>query len=123
MPHYKNPGKIDFDGVLVDVGGGGVYIEFPHEVGKLFGVKGRVPIKASFDGIPYRGSLVKMGTDCHILIVLKKIRETLQKSAGDSVHVIMELDEEERKVELPGDVLEELKKDESARGLEQAFFH
>ena len=28
--------------------------------------KGRVPVCATFDGEPYEGSLVRMGTPCHI---------------------------------------------------------
>lgn len=125
MPNYKNPGKIEFDGAIVDAGGGGMYVEFPHDAASLFGVKGRVPVKASFDGILYRGSMVKMGTDCHILLVLKKIRETLQKGAGDRVHVIVELDDEERKVELSEDVLKELQKNKSAQAAWQklSFTH
>jgi hypothetical protein len=114
MPQYKDPGKIEFDAAMIDAGGGGVYVEFPEDVPSLFGVKGRVPIKASFDGIPYRGSLVKMGTNCHALLVLKQIREALKKEAGDKIHVVVELDLDERKIELSADVKTELRKNPSA---------
>ena len=98
MPKYKNPGKIQFKAKMIEAGGGGCYVEFPHDVEATFGVKGRVPIKAKFDDVAYRGSLVKMGTDCHILIVLKEIRKQINKEAGDSCNVIVELDTEERKI-------------------------
>jgi hypothetical protein len=43
--------------------GGGAYVVFPFDVQKEFGTKGRVPVKAIFNGTPYRGSLVQLW-DC-----------------------------------------------------------
>lgn len=80
------------------------YIEFPYNVEEEFGIMGRVPIKASFDGVPYRGSLVKMGTDCHIAGLTKEIREQIGKSFGDMVHVVLTHDTEPRVVEIPSEV-------------------
>ena len=39
----------------------GAYVEFPYDVRAEFG-KGRVKVRATFDGQPYDGSLVRMGT-------------------------------------------------------------
>ena len=64
----------------------GAYIEFPYDVRAEFG-KGRVKVHATFDGEPYDGSLVKMKTECHILGMLKSIREKIGKQPGDQVHV------------------------------------
>ncbi len=100
----RNPGQIQFTGIIIDAGGGGAYVEFPFDTYELYGTRGRVPILASFDGEPYRGSMVRMGTIRHILIVLKEIREKIQKGSGDEVQVIIELDEEPRQVEVPVDV-------------------
>ncbi len=36
-------------------------VEVPNEVVAALGGKGRIPVQASFDGVPYRGSIVKMG--------------------------------------------------------------
>jgi hypothetical protein len=111
MPEYKNPGKVNFDAIILSSGdNGGMYVEFPFDTGAKFGVTGRVPIKAEIDGIAYRGSLVKMGSTCHIVPVLKQIRESLNKTAGDKIHVVVELDEEERKIELAADALAALRK-------------
>ena len=41
----------------------GAYVEIPFDVKQEFG-KGRVPVHAAFDGIPYDGQLVRMGTPC-----------------------------------------------------------
>ncbi len=101
---YKNPGRIEFDGKLERMDNGGSFVSFPGDVEKLFGVKGRVPVRVTFDGIPYKGSMVRMGTKCHLLLMLKEIREKLGKDRGDGIHVTVELDEEPRVVVLAPDV-------------------
>jgi len=67
----------------------GAYVEIPFDVWEVFG-KGRVKVQATFDGIPYQGSLVRMGTPCHILGLRKEIRARLQKGPGDRVEVTVE---------------------------------
>ncbi|HPV84978.1 MAG TPA: DUF1905 domain-containing protein [Sedimentibacter sp.] len=64
----------------------GAYIEFPYDVKEEFG-KGRVKVYATFDGEPYVGSLVRMGTPCHIIGIRKDIRAKINKQPGDIVHV------------------------------------
>ncbi len=66
----------------------GAYIEIPFDVKVEFG-KGRVPVHATFDGEPYDGSLVKMGTPCHILGIRKEIRAKIGKQPGDRVKVTL----------------------------------
>ena len=67
----------------------GAYVEIPFDVKVEFG-KGRVPVHAAFDGEPYDGSLVKMGTPCHIIGIRKDIRAKIGKQPGDSVRVTLE---------------------------------
>lgn len=67
---------------------GGAYIEIPFNVEEVYGAK-RVKVIASFDGVQYRGSLVKMGTDCHIIGIKKEIREQIGKTIGDTVTVTL----------------------------------
>lgn len=64
----------------------GAYVEFPYDVRAEFG-KGRVKVTASFDGVPYQGSLVRMGTPGHIIGIRKDIRMKIGKQAGDTVNV------------------------------------
>lgn len=66
----------------------GAYIEIPFDVKAEFG-RGRVRVHAQFDGYAYDGSLVKMGTPCHILGIRKEIRAAIGKQPGDSVHVVL----------------------------------
>lgn len=61
---------------------------------KEFG-KGRIKVRATFDGIAYDGSIVNMGIKdehgniCYMIGVLKSIRQKLGKSNGDRVHVVI----------------------------------
>lgn len=77
--------KFEYDEVIHEVKDkGGAYVIFPWNIKELFG-KGRVKVNASFDGIPYRGSIVNMGVRddegniCYIIGVLKSIREKIKK--------------------------------------------
>ena len=73
---------------------GGAYVRFPYDVRKEFG-KGRVKVRATFDGVVYDGSLVNMGVRnadgsvCHIIGVRKDIRKTLGKGQGDMLQVVV----------------------------------
>ncbi len=81
--------RYDFDAELKKVPDiDGAYVEIPFDVKQAFG-KGRVPVHATFDGEPYDGQLVKMGTPCHILGVRRDIRAKLGKRPGDMVHVTL----------------------------------
>jgi len=87
----------------IEYSGNGAYVRVPFDVEREFGKK-RVPVRATIDGIAYRGSLVRMGTECHVLGVLKSIRSSLGKSEGDVVDIVLEEDTEKRDVEIPADV-------------------
>lgn len=79
----------EFDAVILKVADiDGAYIEIPFDVKATFG-KGRVPVHATFDGEPYDGSLVRMGTPCHIIGIRKEIRARINKQPGDSVRVTL----------------------------------
>ena len=108
---YKNPGLLKFNGVLKseETASSNFWIDFPYSTEELFGVTGRVPINATFDGISYRGSLVKYKSTKHLLLIIKSISEQLNKKAGEIVAVTVELDTVERKVELARDILNKLK--------------
>ena len=73
---------------------GGAYVVFPWNIREEFG-KGRVKVHATFDGIPYDGSIVNMGVKnedgsvCYILGMLKSIRTQLGKGDGDTVHMVI----------------------------------
>lgn len=66
----------------------GAYVEIPFDVKAVYG-KGRVAVHATFDGHPYDGSLVRMGTPCHIIGIRKDIRAAIGKQPGDTVTVTL----------------------------------
>jgi bifunctional DNA-binding transcriptional regulator/antitoxin component of YhaV-PrlF toxin-antitoxin module len=107
MKTYKFKARIE----SATVGSGGACIYFPYDVEKEFGTTGRVPVKATFDGVPYSGSLVKYGAPQHMLGILKGIREQLGKGPGDMVEVTIHRDESERKVEIPAELEKVLNKE------------
>ena len=82
-----------FDAILhEDPDSGGAYVIFPWDIRQEFG-KGRVKVHATFDGVPYDGSVVNMGVKdengeiCYVIGVLKAIRKKLGKKDGDTIHV------------------------------------
>ena len=82
--------RYEFDAVLKKVPGiDGAYVEFPWDVRAEFG-RGRVSVHAVFDGVPYDGSLGRMGTPGHIIGVRKDIRSRIGKGPGDTVHVVVQ---------------------------------
>ena len=109
--------KHTFTAAIQNAGGGGAFVEIPFDVEKAFGSK-KPKVKAMIEGVPYRGTLVRMGSECHMLIILKGIREQIGKTFGDEIKVIVEADIEPRVIEVPKDLLKEFKKDKDAK----AFF-
>jgi len=105
MKTYKFTARIESGG------GGGAYVLFPYDVQAEFGTKGRVPVKATFDGAPYTGTMVKYGHPQHMLPILKAIREQIGKQPGDTVEVEVRRDAAERVLEMPEDLVKLLKKE------------
>ena len=108
--------KKSFTAVIQDAGGGGAFVEISFDVEKEFGSK-RPKIKAMIEGVEYRGTLVRMGSEHHMLIILKGIREQIGKTFGDEIKITVELDAEARVVEIPKDLIKEFKKDKQAKAV------
>lgn len=65
------------------------YVEVPVDIKEVYG-KGRLLVHATFDGEPYDGQVVKMGTPGYIIGVRKDIRKKIGKSFGDEIKVTLE---------------------------------
>jgi hypothetical protein len=107
MKKYKFKAKIEAGD------GGGAYVLFPYDTEKEFATKGKVPVKATFDGAPVQGSLIKYGHPLHSLGILKALREQIGKGPGDTIEVVVWKDDEVRTVEVPTQ-FEKLMKKEGA---------
>lgn len=62
------------------------YIEVPIDIKEVYG-KGRLSVRATFDGEPYDGQVVKMGTPGYIIGVTKAVRKKIGKTFGDTISV------------------------------------
>ena len=114
--------KYKFTARIESAGGGGAYVLFPYDTEKEFGTKARVPVKVSFNGVAYTGSLVKYGRPQHMLPILKNIREQIGKGPGDMVEVVLERDGAVRTVEVPPPFAALLKKEKLLAGFEKLSF-
>lgn len=87
---------LEFDAVLMkNPDKDAAYIEIPFNIKEIYG-KSRLLVHATFDGEPYDGQAVKMGTDFHIIGVRKDIRMKIGKHPGDQVHVTVKEREKPR---------------------------
>ena len=109
--------KKTFTATIQNAGGGGAFVEVPFDVEAVFGSK-KPKVKALIEGVPYRGLLTRMGTDYHMLIILKGIREQIGKTFGDEVTITVEPDTEPRLIELPAELKKAFRVEKEAK----AFF-
>lgn len=79
------------------------WIMLPFSVEEEFGTKGQVKVRATFDGVEYRGSIANMGAG-HILILRNDIKQAIGKAVGDTVKVTLQKDTAERIVEVPSEL-------------------
>jgi len=72
----------------------------PFDAEKVFGTRGRVPVKGTINKAPFRSSLMNMGTG-HCMVVNRQLRDAARCKAGDTVDVVMERDTEKRVMKVP----------------------
>ena len=90
-------------------------ISIPFDVEKTFGARGRVAVRGTLNGVPFRSSVFRMGGDCHFMVVNRRMREAAGVRGGKTVPVVMERDTEERTVTPPADFARALKGNAEAR--------
>jgi bacteriocin resistance YdeI/OmpD-like protein/uncharacterized protein DUF1905 len=93
---------------------GGHLVDVPPDVVAALGGKGRIQVAATFEGVPYRGSIVRMGGGA-VLGVQKAIMAEAGVSTGDTLTVVVENDEAPREVEIPDELAKALRKHRVAR--------
>ena len=103
--------KVKLDGVE---GTEGAALIPPFDIQEVFQTRGRVPVRGTINGFPFRSSLMPMG-GCHRLVVNKTIRDGARVKAGDTVTVQMERDAAERVVEAPPALRKALAKSKAAQ--------
>ena len=108
--------KHTFTAVIQNAGGGGAFVEVHFDEEKAFGSK-KPKVKAMIEGVEYRGTLVRMGTECHLLLILKSIREQVGKTFGDEIKVTVEADTEERVITVPAELKRAFKSEKEAKAV------
>ena len=98
----------------------GAYFIVPFNVPEVYGTKAQVKVRGTIDGYPYRGSIANMG-EGHCMVVKKEIRQVIDKSAGDTVKVVMDIDTEPRIVEVPEDFQQVLNNNPKAKEIFNTF--
>ena len=86
----------------------------PFDVVDVFQRKGRVPVKGTINGFPFRSSLMNMG-EGHMMVVNAELRAGAKCKAGDTVSVVIELDEDKRTVEVPAYLKKMIDRDAKAK--------
>jgi hypothetical protein len=105
-----------FEATLCSSGrGGGTYVDVPQDVSEALGQRGRVPVRASVNGVAFRGSLMPTGGGRHCLGVTKAQLAEAGVAQGDAVQVELAVDAEPRVVEPPGDLAAALTSEPQAR--------
>lgn len=105
-----------FTAEILEAERGGTYVQVPPAVVEALGGQGRIPVRATFDGIAHQGSVVSMGGG-KMIGLPKAIRTRLGKAPGDEVTVTVEVDRAPRTVNVPDDLQAAL----SEAGLSEPF--
>jgi Domain of unknown function (DUF1905)/Bacteriocin-protection, YdeI or OmpD-Associated len=105
---------LKFKTVLLQAGKTATGIEIPAEIIEKLGGGKKPLVKVTINGFTYRSAVAVMG-GAFMVGVNAENRETAKVKGGDKIEVNIELDTEERTVEIPTDFLKVLNKDSAAK--------
>lgn len=101
----KTPLRHEFDAPMeMDGADSGVFLVVPFSVPEVYGTKGPLPVRGTVDGFPIRLNLVPMGDGQHMIGIRKEVRNAINKTWTDTVHVVLERDTDSSGLELPDDL-------------------
>jgi hypothetical protein len=87
----------------------------PFDVEKVFGARGRVPVRGTINGTNFRETIFPMGEGRHYMVVNKDMRASANVKCGETIAVVMERDDEPRVVKPPADLSRALKANKNAQ--------
>jgi bacteriocin resistance YdeI/OmpD-like protein/uncharacterized protein DUF1905 len=88
----------------------------PFDPVAVFGKRGRIPVRGTVNGAPYRSSLFNMGTGWFMVVNLT-LRAQAKCGVGDRVRVTMERDDAKRTIRPPADLKRALAKSAHAQSV------
>jgi hypothetical protein len=111
--------KQEFE-VELDKFDGAVSFVVPFDVQQVWGTRAQVRVRGTLNGHPYRASIAPYGGQ-HYMVLRKEIREGAGLKSGDRVKVVMEVDTEERTVDVPDDFQQALDQNPQAKAIFEDF--
>lgn len=116
-------GRKEFTAKLEPGGEGGSWtlVTIPFDAASEYGTRGRVSVKGTINGHPFRTSILPSGGGTFHMMVNKAMRTGAGAGPGDTVRVVMEKDDAPRTVEVPADFARALKKSPGAKAAFEAM--
>jgi hypothetical protein len=115
--------RMDFEAPIEAGPGGGAFVRLPGNAAEIFGTRARFPVRASFNGVVYRGSTMPLGDGTFCIGVTKAVQAHAGASVGDTVAVVVERDAGERTVDVPPDLAAALASHPEAAARFEAMGH
>ena len=81
-----------------------VVIHVPFDAAECWGLRGQIKVKGEINGFVFRTSLFPTREGRHILLVNKRMQKGARAAEGSAARFQMELDREERTVEIPDEL-------------------
>ena len=92
------------------------FIPVPFDVAEVWGTRGRVAVKGTLNGFPFRTN-IQPADGRHLLTFNKQLQAGAKAKAGDTVAVVMERDTEEHIIEAPAELTQAFRKRKEAKTL------
>ncbi|SMB97684.1 Domain of unknown function DUF1905 [Hymenobacter roseosalivarius DSM 11622] len=87
---------------------GGVFLTVPFNVEEIYGQRGTLHVRGTIDGFPFRLPLQPSPDGEHTLTVHKQIRNAIDKTWGQTVHIVLAPDTEESPLDIPEELTRSL---------------
>lgn len=101
--------------------GAWTFLPVPFDVHAVFGTRARVPVSGTVNGFPFRNSLMPEGDGTHAMMFGKELQAGAKAGAGDVVTVVLQRDDSERTVEVPGELARALSRSKRASATFEAL--
>ncbi|MGV3637740.1 MAG: YdeI/OmpD-associated family protein [Flavobacteriales bacterium] len=76
-------------------------IDFPHDVERLFGTKGRVRVKGTINGVKVDRALIPTKAGVHVIVMSSALRKAVKAGFGEVVEVVLHRNPDQDEVIIP----------------------